>query len=565
MGNKFHAWWLNFKEDFRKLRVLVIMLLRERFNTSWLRDKKKLILKIVITVLSFVAVTAAIWAVMYMTVSLGLLALPPDKTLKTRVMVFIFTILFVILLISMTIGLTKNLYFSNDNKLLLTFPVKTNHTLLAKLIVYYLTQLRHSFTFLVPAFLAFGMINGYGFGYYPVVILGFVFIALFITVLAAILSIPCMFIANIVKRYLVIQVVTFVSIFAVALYLVFKVIMAIPADLNIIKNFGRYYYAIQNFLLDFEKYVFPVNYIADMLTGSLTHPLTGFITFAVMLGMVLVGFLVIWYGARPLFFYMATRQFENNSTKKLHAGHNTCNNPFISSVKKELLTTVRTPKQFFADFSWVFALPFAILLLNKLFAAMSTRMLGDYIALGTNILIMLLILLNSSASMASIFSKEGAAFSLFKSRPSTLYTVMYSKIFLNFLLSVASLVATVAVFRWVSGVSAGVAVGVFFIVLFLYMAHILWSVDLNILNPQHHRYHDGEHETTDTNELKSSLYAFLLSFIFFAAAIFLLYKEKPVAATLRDLAFLALGVLVLRLALNWARVKMMVKAEGAEQ
>jgi hypothetical protein len=413
--------------------------------------------------------------------------------------------------------------------------------------------------FLVPAFLAFGGVNGYGFGYYIVVILSFIVISLLLIVLGAVLSIPAMYIGNVLKQVAVLQYIIYSALCAAAVWIIFKMIMAIPAELNIIRNFGRYYNDIQKFLFGFEKASFPLNKISDMVTSG--NHLSAFITFLILFGIIVFGTLIVWFVSRPLYFKMATKQFEHRQTHVLRPRRNLKTKPFVASFVKELRITVRTPKAFFADFAWLFSLPFAVLLLNKLFSAMSTRTLGNNIALAANVLIMLLILLNSSTSAASAFSKEGSSMALLKSRPTQLSIAIYSKVFLNYVFSLVSLAITIIIFKHFSNIAPQAAFWVFILVASLYTSHILWSLDMDVLNPQYSKYYNGEHEGFDPNELKSSLFAFVISFICFCFIMLILYKEKAVIPTFRDLAIASLLFVALRGVLNALRVKLLSTEE----
>ena len=72
-------------------------------------------------------------------------------------MVLILTISLGLSLISCTFELTNNLYFSEDNRVLITLPVDTNKIFVSKIIVFYLYELKKSLNFLMPLTLLFFM------------------------------------------------------------------------------------------------------------------------------------------------------------------------------------------------------------------------------------------------------------------------------------------------------------------------------------------------------------------------------------------------------------------------
>ncbi len=77
--------------------------------------------------------------------------------IKKELMVFIFAVIFFLSLISCTVGLMKNLYFADDNKVLITFPVNANLIFISRLIVYYIFELKRSLFLTIPIFIACGI------------------------------------------------------------------------------------------------------------------------------------------------------------------------------------------------------------------------------------------------------------------------------------------------------------------------------------------------------------------------------------------------------------------------
>ena len=121
------------------LKPLVMMQLKDKIDFSFLKSRKKTITKIVFTILGFVAVTAVCYLMFYISSLLNLFSLLP--TVPLTVMVVIFTLMFILSCFTCTIGLMKKLYFSPDNQVLLTFPVKSNMIFVSKLIVFYIYEL----------------------------------------------------------------------------------------------------------------------------------------------------------------------------------------------------------------------------------------------------------------------------------------------------------------------------------------------------------------------------------------------------------------------------------------
>jgi hypothetical protein len=140
-----------------KLKTLVRMQFQQKMDVSAQKDKKAVLFKTLYTVLGFILATAVLFFVFYIGAFLNVLSL--SRTIPDYVLIFLVTVMQLISILSCTYGLMKSFYFSQDNPLLLTFPVMANEVFLSKLIVYYLLELKRSFTFLLPIFIAYGINN----------------------------------------------------------------------------------------------------------------------------------------------------------------------------------------------------------------------------------------------------------------------------------------------------------------------------------------------------------------------------------------------------------------------
>jgi len=248
------------------LRTLVKMQLKDKIDMSWMRSKKGVIFKTVFTILGFIIITAAIWGVLKLCVTTPILSV--TGRLDAKIIVFVFTIMQVLSIITVTLGLSKSLYFADDNKMLLTLPVKPDTLFFSKIIVYYITELKKSFAYMMPLFVAFGILNGYPFIYFLIAMLGFLFVAMFVVLLSALLSIPAMFITSFLKRNPYVQMgVLAVGLSAIALGFIW-LMGQVPSDLNLILNMGQYFESIRDFLFYFQESIAkPFHYLTQLLAG----------------------------------------------------------------------------------------------------------------------------------------------------------------------------------------------------------------------------------------------------------------------------------------------------------
>ena len=540
------------------LRTLVKMQLKDKTDMSWLRSTKGIIFKVIFTILSFVAITGIVYLILWAATKPTPILSVTGK-LDAKVIVFVFTIMQVLSIITVTLGLTKSLYFASDNKVLLTLPVKPNTLFFSKIIVYYITELKKSFAYMAPLFIAFALLNSYSFVFYLVLIVGFLFVALFVVLLAAFLSIPTMYIVSLLKRNPYIQMGVLVLGLGAIVFIFLNLMASVPPELNLIQNMSTYYGDIRNFLANFERWSGPFKYLTHLLTGEEflfrynPFPLSSLWTLLVLIGSIGVLGAASWFIARPLFFKMTSKQFEYRKKQVKIKRPNRKHNEFMSSFKKELILSTRTPAAFFSTFVFVFVLPFAILLLNTIFTSMNTSLQGSSMCISFNLLIMLMILLTNNTSNASLFSREGAAIYLLKTKPATYVSSLLSKISLNYFLSIISLVLATIFFARTLNATYETYLPLFAIVMFVFTAHLLWSVDMDITKPQYKFYHDGIHSTTNPNEVKSTVLAFVLALFFFGWTFFMLI-EDPNTAFIKIIV-IAAALLGLRIFLNLSKAK----------
>ena len=180
----------SFKEGWKALWILTAMQLKDKFSFSFSADKKSAILKIVSFVLGFVLITGACYGALYLFGLLRVFAV--GGFVPITAMVIVFTLMMGLSIIACLFGLTDTLYFSEDNQILLAYPVQANIVFLSKLNVYYVSEIIKNFFFIIPLFIAYGIIYSFVWYYYPWIVFCFLLISLIPVIVGAILSIPFM-------------------------------------------------------------------------------------------------------------------------------------------------------------------------------------------------------------------------------------------------------------------------------------------------------------------------------------------------------------------------------------
>ncbi len=531
----------SFRESFKALITLVKMQLKEKMDLSYMRSTRKLIFKLVWLFIEFAAITALIAVAFYFIKLLGLFSLVHD--IPVSVISIVFGIMLLLSLVTDTIGLVKSLYFSKDNTVLLTFPATPSLVFFSKLMTYYVYELRKSFMFTIPMFIAYGIVKGYSFFYYPWLILMFVLISVIPVLLAALISIPAMFAYVFLNRVKVLQYILYAALGGAAILLVWNLIGLIPENINFIESWGDTYWEIQSMLTNYTKTFAPIYAFTELIVGK-TVGLTSMIFHSDTLKNLLILFaiaavllLLCFLCSKPLFCRMASTPFEFKKKNAIKEKSNSKLPPFISAIKKEFIVGLRSNSFIKLGGILVVIMPMAIYLLNKLYSAMNTRFLGTQMTICFNILIILLIMMMTNIDIASVYSRDGSSSYLNKVQPAPYALLLYSKLFFPMVIALLGTVLTVNIFAIEASLKSADAIFIGIMIYGIYVVHLFSSAESDIMNPQYKQYATFNEQANNPNESGSGIMAMLLSVIVFVFALFLSSRSDP--ATWLKLAIVA--------------------------
>ena len=510
------------------LRTLVAMQLKDKVNIDLLQNKKELLRSILFIALKFIIVAGITYGVLYLCQYLGVFYYSES----TRVMILVITFSLLLSLISCTKDLMNNLYFSEDNKVLITFPVNTNILFISKLIVFYIYEIKRSLGFLIPIIVGSAVLLVTRGLASPLVFLWMWFPIIFIVgipvLLGALLSIPAMYVYRAIKKYTITEILLFVLICIGATFLIVDLVRLIPSNINLINQWPAIKVWIQSFLLNVENKLIPMRQLIRIIVGEqATADSACYLTFITFLKFIaLIAFdailvVLVYYASRPLFFRMMAKNFEMNKTISVeHKNHK--HSKYGTFLNKELKINLRTLSISINYIVVYLVVPILIMLLNALYQAMETNFRGDVLKYTFNILIMCLPMLASNALVATYYSREGRAGYLKKVKPIYALYPLFAKLFFNLILSIPSIFTSAIIFSHTSGFSLNIGLIVGFSVLFLHYGHMIWSATLDIMNPQNEQYATTGAVVDNPNETKSTLLAFITSFAFALLAYFFL-------------------------------------------
>lgn len=519
----------------RTLKALVLMQLRDKFDFGWAATKKGRIQKIVLSILKFLITAVVVYLIVNL--SRSLLSLYYYSEI-VEVMIVVVTLIVVMSIISCTVGLMKNLYFADDNKVLITMPVTGDMLFFSKLIVFFIFELKKSIDLLLPIVLVF-LVSGVQNGQvsWPVFLWMWIPLLLIIALpvlLGSLLSIPFMYINRFLKKFPIIETIVIMILIAGGIILAVYLINLIPENIDLnsqwpyVKNF------ISDFLANFKNKLKPFAYMVYSLTGnpvnSIPRHQINVYTLLTVIGLLAGDALLIgisYFTAKPLFFRMMTKYFEFDKNIIDREMKNKVRKPFITFVNKDFQINFRSVEISGNYLAVYIIVPILILLLNSLFGAMNTKLSGDIMTYAFNMLLILLPLLASNSMIATFYSKEGRAGYIKKTKPVNPLFPLLAKLLFNLVFSLPSIVVTMAIFGKYSGMGLGNVILLSFAVLFIQYAHIFFSATMDIMNPQNEQYATVGEEIDNPNERKSTILAFIMAIVI-ALISYFFFKESHI-------------------------------------
>lgn len=547
------------------LRTLVMMQLRDRLDLSFLRSKRRLLFRIAAEVGQIVLAGGGFFALFYIVSKLMLFSasgyIPPS--LITAML----TLILALSTASCTAGLTESLFRSADNRVLLTFPVQPSLVFLSKCVLYLVFELKRNATFLLPMYVAYGIVYHAVWYYYPWLLLCWIVVSMLPVALGAVLSMPTLFVADFVKRFKWLQALLFVGATALLGWGLIRVIRLIPENIDLAGNWRSIFASVQTAMDAFARYMKPINYINLMIMGGST---VSYRLFSVntlygalyALGTIAVCFALAYFAARPLFFKMASKQFEYEKTV-VPPRKNKVRDKRISPFVYELKRSLRSGKFVLRQAVSLLSLPIAVFLLNKTYAAMNTRLTGQYMTIAFSLLICLLIVTSDNVCYASVYSADGSARPLAKTQPVAPQLSLFARLVPRAVVIAVSAIAAVCFWQSVTGrtdddvfkgLSSLDSAMLAFIIMFVGWAHLLWSAELDVMKPQHEQYATLGASVDNPNERTATVIAFLISAIF-AFCLYFIMREGQTKAIVK-LLLAALAFLAARTYLFFTRIRL---------
>ena len=508
---------------------LSLFQLKDKIDFSWVKSRKTLIQAIVFGVLKFAVVVGLSFALLYLLTLIGFINKYQDAV---PIFTIFLAVMFFLNVLSSTYNLMRTLYFADDNKVLITFPVTANKLFFSKIFVYFLFELKKSLSILVPVILGFLIFEIIGYNGTEITIWSFfwmpvpVFIFVLIQVLlSSILSIPFLYIYRFFRKNPILDLIGIVILIGAGLFLVIRAISLIPADIDLDIQWPAFVHSFEDFIIAVDRYMYPMNLYSRVFTGEFgavvgTHYGLNGITFIKALASIgaagilgLIAFLLI----RPFYFKMMNKTFEFDKNPNLVQKKNIRHKKYVTFANKEFKLSFRDFDISGSYLAIYLIVPILLFFMDKVISAISTSMRGDNIAIAVNLLLTILPLLASNSTIATLYSKEGRTAYITKTNPVNPFVPLTSKLLFNLIFCIPSIVGCAIIFgNFLSGAEpVKIIIPILFAlsVLLLQYAHIFFCAAQDLMNPQNEAYATTGSDFNNPNETRATIAAFVASFI----------------------------------------------------
>lgn len=496
--------------------ILIKMLLANALSFDWKGNKKKVILKTVTSLLGFAAVIAISYLFFYLCVQFSIFSL------LSAVPMSVPSIIVNVLLIFSFLGslgrVTEDLYFANDNKVLLTFPTNGNTLFLSRLAVCFLNTYLKALKLEIPFLIGYFVVSGYPIYMCFVIFPIWAIIDMVLLLFAALLSVPNYYLKRFLKTHPMVNAFVMGGVIVLLLAFCGFLIGIIPPKIDIFSNWGPYFAIIQNGLTFYTKELSFFFETSKVYLGGFTgfsfayfsgYGLNGLWTFLVLLGLLPLFFISCLSLASPLYLRLASGSDElQGKAKKENTDEKRTLSPNKSQLYKEFLLFFKD-ETITPNYVGVFlALPLILSLVTKIFGAMDVNSRGEGMVQVASLLILLLIALSANGLIARIYSEEGAAFKLNRTYPLKDSFIIGSKLVLPCLIGVLSILASVLSMAFIRKSTMESTLLMGFGAILIYLGHLLFSAGVDFSNP---RDSFGETSFLANNENRSVILALATS------------------------------------------------------
>ncbi len=501
----------NFKNSLLRLKYLLLLQIGEKLRPSG--SIKKRILTTLLKVLAFVAVTAVIYALLFVVNSLFFFKLNSATFVSIILIVQVFDAF------SVATSSSNVLFGKKENAMLLVYPCKHSEVFISKILIFIFNEVQKSTFFLLPLMLAYGIIIKASAVYFIFLLPCWFMLCLFPVFIGTSFSVIIANAQKFLKRHLIVRAVLLVVVLTAVFFAVDYALSLIPRPIRLIAIYGKFMETVENVFS--TAYTYSLYY---RCLGSLMFNENIPLNLVIVLGALILIVAICFLAVMPFFFKTASSSAESSSTKRRKTKTKKAKGLFATFLDKEFKLLFRSSDNLNSAISVILVYPILIYVLNFILSAINTSQLGSFMTVAFNVMIItsLLSVYNSNASMA--LSQEGEGFALLKMAPSNTIPVCYAKMTVIAIVNVLAVITSTLVLTYISNLTTLDLILMVATILCVSTGTLMWNFELDVFSPKVREYIvKGDSYTDNPNVSKAVFIGFIVSILAGTISLLLLF------------------------------------------
>ncbi len=323
----------------------------------------------------------------------------------------------------------KVLYYKGDNEILMRYPVSGEEVFISKTLFLFINQVLVTAVIVAPFLAAYAKVSGLGVAFYATIPVPIVFLVLITFFLSNILAIPIMQLTNKIRNKFALIIIG-LAVLVTVLFAVYMVLFNSMVTFMNDKEFSVFDDAIVESIGKVCKYLIPMKYFADIMVGEelyIAYPVLIMLTGITLIGTILV--IVKLYPKTLL------NNVEVEGSAFRHVTRNRRRPIFFTLLHKEFLQVFRSVNYSFQYFVLACAMPVMVYFCNNITIQLGQNQIGEQIALGMSLLVMLIFATVITSFAATSTSREGDNFYHTKVAPVSVHTQLAAKFLMYVIVS----------------------------------------------------------------------------------------------------------------------------------
>ena len=271
-------------------------------------------------------------------------------------------------------------------------------------------------------------------------------------------------------------------------------------------------------IVEVAKYLIPTKYFADVLIG---HEL--YIAYPVLIGLTGFGLIGTILVIAKLYAKTLLNNIEVEGSAFKHKTKNRRRPIFVALLHKEFLQVFRSVNYSFQYFVLACAMPVMVYFCNNITLQLGQDQIGEQIALGMTLLVMLIFATVITSFSATSVSREGDNFYHTKVAPVSIVKQLFVKFFMYFIVSVLANGICVGVLIFTKQVETMVGLWIFVIVEAISIGLTLSSMRMDIKRPYFNLSGEGEVVNNNASTTLSVALGFFVAIMEGVLCMFLSY------------------------------------------